>query len=147
MTEENGTTKIYRNKSVIISEDGSTSTHVMTNDNEDLKSKAIRAENAVTDLIDSVVDKTISKVRNKAGDLAKSGALESGSLQGRNDDVSRSKLGPKVADLATVFEDTLTRIEEYPYDVQVRLLIGYKKLIEEQINVIDSQIHLTKRLR
>jgi hypothetical protein len=38
-------------------------------------------------------------------------------------------------------------IRKVPYEEQVNLLIGYKKLIEEQIKVIDSRIGMAKRLK
>jgi hypothetical protein len=35
---------------------------------------------------------------------------------------------------------------ERDYDEQENLLIGYKKLLEEQINVINSKLKMVKRL-
>jgi hypothetical protein len=40
----------------------------------------------------------------------------------------------------------MTEIRKKPYSEQVRLLTGYKKLLKEQINVIDSRINMAKRL-
>jgi hypothetical protein len=145
ITDQNGSTKIYRKKAVSVSKDGST-THIMTSDDEALKTKAIRAENAVTDLIDSAVDRAVSMLKGKGDDLVKSGALEPGYLQSKNDAAAIGRLGPRITDLATTFEDTISKIRERPYDEQVQLLTSYGKLLEEQINVIDSRIHLVKRL-
>jgi hypothetical protein len=36
---------------------------------------------------------------------------------------------------------------DHSYPEQVKILTGYKKLLEEQINVIDSRINFVKRLR
>jgi hypothetical protein len=33
------------------------------------------------------------------------------------------------------------------YGEQERLLIGYKKLLEEQVNVIDARLKMAKRLK
>jgi hypothetical protein len=41
----------------------------------------------------------------------------------------------------------MTQIGKQPYDEQVKLLTGYKKLLEEQINVINSRIDWSKRLK
>jgi hypothetical protein len=38
-------------------------------------------------------------------------------------------------------------IEREDYENQEKLLTGYKKLLEEQINVIDSKLSLAKRLK
>ncbi|HEU4823342.1 MAG TPA: hypothetical protein VFS97_07955 [Nitrososphaeraceae archaeon] len=56
-------------------------------------------------------------------------------------------LGTMVDDLSTVFEDSMTMVSKVPYEEQADLLTGYKKLIEEQIKVIDSRINMAKRLK
>jgi hypothetical protein len=38
-------------------------------------------------------------------------------------------------------------IEREDYENQEKLLTDYKKLLEEQINVIDSKLSLAKRLK
>ncbi len=55
-------------------------------------------------------------------------------------------LGAKVETVITVFEETMTHIERQEYNEQEKLLNGYKKLLEEQINVIRSRLDLVKRL-
>ncbi len=144
-------------KVVRVTKDGSTatyketevrgSTHIMTNDNEELKVKALRAGDAVTDLVDSALDKAAGLVKTKADELIKSGALEPGYAAAKKDSADISRLGPLVTELATIFEDTMTVIQDHAYEEQVRLLTGYKKLIEEQISVVDSRIHFVKRVR
>jgi hypothetical protein len=57
-------------------------------------------------------------------------------------------LGENVEKVVTVFEDTMTEISnERDYEEQENLLIGYKKLLEEQINVINSRLKMVKRLK
>ena len=55
-------------------------------------------------------------------------------------------LEDSVEGLARAFESLITEIRKKPYSEQVRLLTGYKKLLKEQINVIDSRINMAKRL-
>ena len=55
-------------------------------------------------------------------------------------------LGTKVETVITVFEETMIHIERQEYSEQEKLLNGYKKLLEEQINVIRSRLELVKRL-
>jgi len=38
-------------------------------------------------------------------------------------------------------------IEREDYETQKNLLTGYKKLLEEQVNVIDSKLKIAKRLK
>jgi hypothetical protein len=46
-----------------------------------------------------------------------------------------------------VFEKTIAEIGSEDYESQEKLLAGYKKLLEEQINVIDSKQRIVKRLK
>jgi len=55
-------------------------------------------------------------------------------------------LGTKVETIIAVFEETMMHIERQEYNEQEKLLNGYKKLLEEQINVIRSRLELVKRL-
>lgn len=123
------------------------STHIMTDDDEDLKIKALRAGDAVTDLVDSALDKAVDAVKTKANELVESGTLDPGYAAAKKDSADIGRLGSLVTDLAATFEDTMTVIRDHPYDEQVKLLTGYRKLIGEQISVIDSRIHFVKRVR
>lgn len=140
---KDGSTSRYEETAVEVRDEGST--HIMTND--DLKVKAVRAGDAVTDLVDSAFEKAITAVRTRTDELIKSGVLEPGYAAARKDSRDISRLGPLVTDLAATFEDTITMIREHPYDEQIDLLIGYQKLLEEQIQVINSRIQFAKRLR
>lgn len=142
-TKESSTVT-YKETAIDLKDD--TTTHVMVSQDEDLKTKAERAGNAVSDLIDSTIDKAASSVRAKADELLKSGALEPGYAGAKKDSADISRLGPLVTKLATVFEDTMTIVRQQPYEEQEKLLLGYRKLLEEQTNVINSRIQFAKRV-
>src|SRR5215203_5503695 len=114
-------------------------------DEESLSMKAHQAEESVLDVVDAVGTKVGSFVKEKFGELDKS--LNPNHTSTVQDSRDIEALGPMVEELARVFEDTTTMIGKVPYEEQVNLLIGYKKLIEEQIKVIDSRIGMTKRLK
>ena len=97
------------------------------------------------DVVDDVGAKLGSFAKEKFGELEKS--LNPSHTSALEDSRKIEALGPMVEDLARVFEDTTTIIRKVPYEEQVDLLIGYKKLIEEQIKVIDSRINMSKRLK
>ena len=143
VTKDNSTI-VYEEKAVDLKED--TSMHVMINQDEDLKAKAERTADAVTDLIDSSIDKAATTFRSKASSLMKSGALEPGYLAARKDSLDIGRLGDLVTGLAITFEDTMTMVRQHPYDEQEKILMGYRKLMEEQINVINSRMHFVKRI-
>jgi hypothetical protein len=115
------------------------------NDEESLSMKAHRAEESVLDVVDDVGAKVGSFAKEKFGELEKS--LNPSHMSAVEDSRKIEALGPMVEDLARVFEDTTTIIRKVPYEEQVDLLVGYKKLIEEQIKVIDSRIDMAKRLK
>jgi hypothetical protein len=56
-------------------------------------------------------------------------------------------LGSNIEGIINVFEDIMTDIRKERYGEQQRLLVGYKKLLEEQINVIDARLKMAKRLK
>jgi hypothetical protein len=114
-------------------------------DNESLSMKAHQAEESVLDAMDAVGAKIGSFAKKKFGELDKS--LNPNYVSAVQDSRKIETLGPMVEELAKVFEDTMTMIRKVPYEEQVDLLIGYKKLIEEQIKIIDSRIGMAKRLK
>jgi hypothetical protein len=114
-------------------------------DEGSLSTKAHQAEESVADVLDAVGAKVGSFAREKFGKLDKS--LNPNHMSVVQDSRDIGALGPMVEDLVRVFEDTTTMIRKAPYEDQVDLLKGYKKLIEEQIKVIDSRIGMAKRLK
>jgi hypothetical protein len=113
--------------------------------NESLSMKAHQAEESVLDAVDAVGVKVGSFAKKKFGELDKS--LNPSHMSAVQDSRKIEALGPMVEELVRVFEDTTTMIRKVPYEEQVDLLIGYKKLLEEQIKVIDSRINMSKRLK
>jgi hypothetical protein len=114
-------------------------------DKESLSMKAHQAEESVLDVVDAVGLKVGSFAKKKFGEIEKS--LNPSYMSAVQDSRKIEALGPTVEELVRVFEDTTTMIRNVPYAEQVDLLIGYKKLIEEQIKVIDSRINMSKRLK
>ena len=112
---------------------------------ESLSMKAHQAEESVLDAVDAVGVKVGSFAKKKFGELDKS--LNPSHMSAVQDSRKIETLGPMVEELARVSEDTTTMIRKVPYEEQVDLLRGYKKLLEEQIKVIDSRINMSKRLK
>ena len=110
-----------------------------------LSAKAQRAEESVSNLLDSLGTKAEAIVKKKFSEFDK--ALDHNYVSAVQDSSKIKELGPMVKELAEAFEDTMTMIDKVPYEEQVNLFKGYKKLIEEQIKVIDSRIDMTKRLK
>jgi hypothetical protein len=114
-----------------------------TSDEESVSAKAKDAGKSLKDLIYSLGRKTKEVTEEKAREL-KSQSVD---ISTTTDAQDIQHLGDDVEKLITVFEDTMTEIRNEPYDEQEKLLVGYKKLLEEQINVINARLSMAKRLK
>jgi len=109
----------------------------------------VRVRDAGDVLYDSVV-LSIDKAKRKSVEKAKefaTGDISPAAIAAKNDAQDIAALGDSVEGLARTFENLITEIRKRPYSEQVNLLTGYKKLLKEQINVIDSRINMAKRLK
>jgi hypothetical protein len=91
----------------------------------------------------SLGKKTKEVTEEKARELK----TQSVDISAKTDSRDIQHLGDDVEKLITVFEDTMTEIRKEPYDEQEKLLVGYRKLLEEQINVINARLSMAKRLK
>jgi hypothetical protein len=110
---------------------------------ESVSTKAKEAGRSLKELISSFGKKTKEVTEEKARELK----AQSVDISAKTDSRDIQYLGEDVEKLVTVFEDTMTEIRKESYDEQEKLLIGYKKLLEEQINVIDARLSMAKRLK
>lgn len=85
------------------------------------------------------IGKKAQEIRGKAEETFTVGA--------KKDARDIQALGEYLEKIVKGFEDTMTEIERRDYVDQARLLKGYKKLLEEQINVINARMELVKRLK
>jgi hypothetical protein len=116
---------------------------VTTPEEESVSAKAKEAGRSLKDLIYSLGKKTKEVTEEKAKELK----AQSVDISVTSDARDIQNLGDEVERLVTVFEDTMTEIRKEPYDEQEKLLVGYKRLLEEQINVIGARLDMAKRLK
>ncbi|MDQ3837631.1 MAG: hypothetical protein M3270_11995 [Thermoproteota archaeon] len=114
-----------------------------TSEEESVSTKARDAGRSLKDLIYSLGKKTKEVTEEKAKELK----AQSVDISTRTDARDIQHLGDDVEKLVTVFEDTMTEIRKEPFDEQEKLLVGYKKLLQEQMNVIDARLSMAKRLK
>jgi hypothetical protein len=114
-----------------------------TSEEESVSAKARDAGKSLKDLIYSLGRKTKEVTEEKARELK----AQSVDISTKTDARDIQQLGDDVEKLIIVFEDTMTEIRKESYDEQEKLLIGYKKLLEEQINVINARLSMAKRLK
>src|SRR5918911_781317 len=72
---------------------------------------------------------------------------ESLDIGAKRDSQAIQTLGANVEKAITVFEDTITNLRKESYDEQAQILTGYKKLIQEQINVINARLSMVKKFK
>ncbi len=109
----------------------------------------IPVRNAGDVLYDSVL-LSIDKAKRRSVEKAKEAAtrdLNPAAIAAKKDAQDIATLGESVESIARTFESLMTEISKKSYSEQVRLLTGYKKLLKEQINVIDSRINMTGSLK
>jgi hypothetical protein len=126
------------------------STGTATNNNSLMRDEesdiTTRVRNAGDVLYDSVL-LSIDKARRKSVEKAKEVAtrdISPAAIAARKDAQNIATLGDSVEGIARTFENLITEIRKKSYSEQVHLLTGYKKLLKEQINVIDSRINMAK---
>jgi hypothetical protein len=112
----------------------------------DLTTRIRNAGDALYDSVHFSMDKAMRKSTEKAKEVA-TRDINPAAIAANKDAQDIAALGDSVEGLARTFESLMTEIRKRPYSQQVNLLTGYKKLLKEQINVVDSRINMAKRLK
>ena len=136
---------ITRDHHSTINTSATTNFHAMTDEEADLTTKVRIAGDALYDMVMLAIDKAKRKSVEKAKEFVTRDANPA-AIAAKKDAHDITALGDSVEGLARTFESLMTEIRKQSYSEQVRLLTGYKKLLKEQINVVDSRIHMAKKL-
>ena len=88
----------------------------------------------------------ILSISKKAHEI-KDKAEETFTVGAKRDAREIQALGSHLENITKGFEETMIEISQRNYDDQKKLLKGYKKLLGEQINLINARIELVKRLK
>ena len=113
---------------------------------ESLSARARDVGQSLRELVTYMGRKAKAMTEQKTTDL-KSQAVQTTDLDLKKDARDIQNLGSNIDNIINVFEDIMTDIRKERYGEQQRLLVGYKKLLEEQINVIDARLKMAKRLK
>jgi hypothetical protein len=108
--------------------------------------KAKEAGQSFTEMIKSLGNKVMTKAEEKTKEL-KDKSVEIVGTGTQRDARDIQALGLHAENVVLVFEKIMAEIEREDYESQEKLLTGYKKLLEEQINVIDCKQSIAKRLK
>jgi len=128
------------------------------NDNQPLTRKTARKSNSnvkIEDydlIVNSLKEATTSfkdviySISKKAQEI-RDKAEETFTVGAKRDARDIRALGSYVESVTKGFEDTMMEIKKRNYADEEKLLKGYKKLLEEQINLINARVELVKRLK
>jgi hypothetical protein len=111
-------------------------------EDESISAKAKEAGQSFKDFLVTLGNKAITITEGKTIETRN----ESLDIGAKRDSQAIQTLGANVEKAITVFEDTITDLRKESYDEQAQILIGYKKLIQEQINVINARLSMVKKL-
>jgi hypothetical protein len=125
--------KIHDQKSLIEQEE----------EDESLSARAKEAGQSFKDFIVTLGKKATLITEQKTTET-KNESLDIGA---KRDSQAIQTLGANVEKAITVFEGTITNLRKESYDEQAQILIGYKKLIQEQINVINARLSMVKKFK
>lgn len=125
--------KIHDQKSLIEEEE----------EDESLSARAKEAGQSFKDFIVTLGKKATLITEQKTTET-KNESLDIGA---KRDSQAIQSLGANVEKAITVFEGTITNLRKESYDEQAQILIGYKKLIQEQINVINARLSMVKKFK
>lgn len=100
---------------------------------------------------------TLKELANSIGRKGKAVAKQSATQlkEAAKDDEINAKdaadiqmLGSHIESIITIFEDTMDKIMAHPsYDEQRGMLVGFKKILEEEVNLIEARLSMAKRLK
>jgi hypothetical protein len=119
---------------------------LMRYEETDLTTRVRNAGGALYDSVHLSMDQAMRKSTEKAKEVA-TRDINPAAIAAKKDAQDIAALGDSVEGLARTFESLMTEIRKRPYSQQVNLLTGYKKLLKEQIKVVDSRINMAKRLK
>ena len=108
--------------------------------------KAKEAGQSFIETIKSLGKKAMTKAEEKTKEL-KDKSIEATDIGTQTNARDIQALGIHADNVVLVYERIMFEIEREEYETQKNLLTGYKKLLEEQVNVIDSKLSLVKRLK
>ena len=119
---------------------------LMRDEETDLTKRVRKSGDVLYDSVLLSIDKARRKFAEKAKEVV-TRDINPAAIAAKKDAQDIAALGESVEGLARTFESLMTEIRKQPYSEQVHLLTGYKKLLKEQIKVVDSRVNMDKRLK
>ena len=119
--------------------------HITTvEDEESISAKAKETGQTFKELVASIGKKAKTVAEDKSRQLKE--AADDKDITAK-DAADIQMLGSHIDSILTIFDGTMDKIGRQPYDEQQRLLVGLKKMLQEEIYVINAHLNMAKRLK
>jgi hypothetical protein len=114
-------------------------------DEDSLSKRARETGLTLKELVNSIGKKSKAIAQQKSTELKE--AAKDDEINAK-DAADIQMLGSHIESIITIFEDTMDKIMAHPsYDEQHGMLVGFKKILEEEVNLIDARLNMAKRLK
>ena len=114
-------------------------------DEDSLSKRARETGMTLKELVNSIGKKGKAVAQDKSTQLKE--AAKDDEINAK-DAADIQMLGSHIESIITIFEDTMDKIMAHPsYDEQHGMLVGFKKILEEEVNLIDATLSMAKRLK
>lgn len=117
---------------------------VTTSEEESISAKARETGQILKELVASIGRKTRAVAEEKTGQLKE--AADDKDIAAR-DAMDIQMLGSHIDSMLAIFDSTMDRIAQQPYDEQQKLMVGFKKVLQEEVFVINARLNMAKRLK
>jgi hypothetical protein len=114
-------------------------------DEDSLSKRARETGMTLKELVNSIGKKGKAAAQQKSTQLKE--AAKDDEINAK-DAADIQMLGSHIESIITIFEDTMDKIMAHPsHDEQHGMLVGYKKILEEEVNLIEARLSMAKRLK
>jgi hypothetical protein len=114
-------------------------------DEDSLSKRARETGLTLKELVNSLGKKSKAVAQQKSTQLKE--AAKDDEINAK-DAADIQMLGRHIESIITIFEDTMDKIMAHPsYEEQHGMLVGFKKILEEEVNLIDARLNMAKRLK
>ncbi len=111
---------------------------------ESVSAKAKETGQILKELVASIGRRSKSITEQKTSELKE--ASKDGDVEAQ-DAADIQMLGSHIESMLEIFDQTMDEIGQEPYDEQQKLLAGFKKVLQEEVNVINARLNMAKRLK
>jgi hypothetical protein len=117
---------------------------VTTSEDVSVSAKARETGKILKELMASIGGKSRAVAEEKIGQLKEAADDKDIAMK---DAVDIQMLGSPIDSILAIFDSTMDRIALLPYDDQQKLMVGFKKVLQEETCVINAQLNMAKRLK